>query len=101
MQMPLPDGSTKHRLADLCQTVARDIKECANCSDIYRSKSTLYKVLVGKAWEQLFAKLAGRFARHKQEFQLKLSISTTKGVLAVGDQLSAAAAQLNLAMETK
>jgi hypothetical protein len=97
MTILMPDGTEKHRLADISQQTAEDIRKCANCCDVYTRKTMLYKVLAGKQWEEQLGQFAGVFAGRKQEFLFALTVHTAAGMDKVGAQLSDAARQQELA----
>jgi hypothetical protein len=97
MTIVMPDGTEKHRLADISQQTAEDIRKCANCCDVYSKKRMLYKVLAGKQWEAQLGQFAGVFAGHKQEFLFALTVHTAAGIDKVGAQLLDAARQQELA----
>jgi hypothetical protein len=97
MTIVMPDGTEKHRLADISQQTAEDIRKCANCCDVYSKKRMLYKVLAGKQWEAQLGQFAGVFAGHKQEFLFALTVHTAAGIDKVGAQLSDAVRQQELA----
>ena len=88
MTIVLPDGTEKHRLEELSQKTAHDIRECANCCDVYSKKKTLYKVLAGKQWEKNLARFGGTFSARKQEFLFALTIHTAVGIDVVGKSLA-------------
>jgi hypothetical protein len=96
MTIVMPDGTEKHRLADISQKTADDIRKCANCCDVYSKKTSLYKVLAGKQWDAQLGKFAGVFAGHKQEFLFALTVYTATGIDKVGAQLSDAAREQEL-----
>jgi hypothetical protein len=96
MTIVLPDGTEKHRLADISQHTAEDIRKCANCCDVYSKKRTLYKVLAGKQWEAQLGHFASVFAGHKQEFLFALTVHTATGIDKVGAQLLEAARKQEL-----
>jgi hypothetical protein len=97
MTIVMPDGTEKHRLADISQQTAEDIRKCANCCDVYTRKTMLYKVLAGKQWEAQLGQFAGVFAGRKQELLFALTVHTAAGMDKVGAQLSDAARQQELA----
>jgi hypothetical protein len=82
------------RLENISQQMAEDIRECANCCDVYSKKKTLYKVLAGKQWEEKLARYASSFAVHKQELQSALTVHTAAGIDKVDAQLSDEARRL-------
>jgi hypothetical protein len=92
----MPDGTEKHRLAEISQQTAKDIRKCANCCDVYTRKTMLYKVLAGKQWEAQLGQFAGVFAGHKQEFLFVLTAHIATGIDKVGAQLSDAARKQEL-----
>ena len=75
------------RLQSLINTVAEDIKECANACDTYSGKRLLVKVFKGPAWDEKLSEYIQRFADHKAQFNFKISIHSGMAVDRMSDQL--------------
>ncbi len=84
------DGvAVSRRLGQLVETIAKDIKDCANACDTYSKKQIIVRVLKGPIWDETLQGFVKMFADHKTELQLAISVHTSRAVGAAHDKLDA------------
>ena len=71
------------RLQEICQQVAKEMRDCANTYDTYQRKNLVIQCLRAPLWEAHLADFANKFSKRQAELQVVMSTLTFGGMVEV------------------